>query len=233
MYAKKKNKEAEPEDDDDIVIDWARRPDICSDTVVYEDQVHDSARQQRAGGLRQMERGKRAVAGKEKVALDVDAETLCSFKGKLAYKACERLGFTLLASLIGILVFAEQFEAAFGLPGTVPDADWSKIPPLRMAQENLDELVRFGFLVAASQTVMRLASLFTIRKANGKHRLIVNGIPGNEVLGPPHYFRFFSPEDWVRRLRALGTFYGVSVDVKQHFNRLRWNKSSRIITRYM
>ena len=110
MNAKKKNTESKPEDDDDIVIDWARRPDICSDTVVYEDQVHDSAPQRRAGGARQMERRKREVK-KEKVELDVDAETLGSFKGKLAFQACERLGFTLLASLIGILVFGEHFEA--------------------------------------------------------------------------------------------------------------------------
>ena len=224
MFAESKIKEAKPEDDDDIVIDWARRPDISSDAVVYEEQVHESAPQRRACGARQMERRK-GHAINEKVELDVDADILGSFKGKLAYQACERLGYTLLASLIGILVFAEHFEAAFGLTGTVPDVDWTKSPPLRMARENVEELLRFGFLVAASQTVMRLASLFTILKPNGRHRLIVNGIPGNGALGPPHYFRFFSPEDWVRRLRSLGKFYAVSVDVKQHFNRLKWNKS--------
>ena len=51
----------------------------------------------------------------------------------------------------------------------------------------------------------------------------MNGIPGNEVLAPPHYFTFFTPESWVRRLRSLGKFFAVCVDIKGQYNRLRWN----------
>ena len=68
------------------------------------------------------------------------------------------------------------------MEGTLPETDWTKVPPLRMAEENVRELIRIGFLVAASQTIMRLASLFTIEKPNGKFRLIVNGVNGNEDL---------------------------------------------------
>ena len=85
-----------------------------------------------------------------------------------------------------------------------------------MAPGNIRELVGWEWLElsktafaatpmrAVELVAVRWASLFTLPKTNGKMRVITNGIPGNEALKRPPYFKFFSPEDVVARLRQLG-----------------------------
>ena len=69
-------------------------------------------------------------------------------------------------------------------------------------------------------SAIRFARLFSTPKSNGIHRTLLNGIPGNKALNPPPYFTFFSPEAIIRRLRAIGTFTGFTVDIRHCFYRI-------------
>ena len=117
----------------------------------------------------------------------------------------------------------DAFNETCTLHDTVPVQGRSREAPLRLSERARAQLVRAGYFIATSQQVIRYASFFLVAKSNGHWRGVVNGIPGNEVLAPPHYFTFFTPESWVRRLRALGKFFAVCVDIKGQYNRLRWN----------
>ena len=139
-----------------------------------------------------------------------------------------------LATILSVLVFEHEFsrqcEPVLSVePQKHPRTD-------RMNPRNLSELMDWGLLVdlmpedlstpeSRKEYVMkygavRFGSLFSVLKGNGKSRVILNGIPGNEVLNPPPYFRFFSPGDIVTRLMALGKFTGFTLDIKSHFYRL-------------
>lgn len=203
---------------DDIVIEWARKQDVFSDHVVYE-QLSGYVDVSQA--VRRGDHGTRR--GPETVVIDIDKETIGTFLEQDAVVQCRRLGFVLLEKILAILAHADAFQESCAIVGTLPVQGKSTEPQLRLSVENRQQLEDACYFIVATQQVMRYASFFLVAKSNGHWRGVINGIPGNEVLAPPHYFVFFTPETWVLRLRRLGSFYGVAVDIKGQYNRLRWN----------
>ena len=190
------------DDPDDIVIEWARKQDVFSDQVVYETNVTFGARDHQ-------DTRKPAETGEGEI--DIDEATLGSFREQEAVEECRRLRFLLLERILLILADGEVFDASCTLQDTVPVQGRSREAPIRLSERGRAQLFKAGYFIAATQQVIRYASFFLVAKSNGHWRGVVNGIPGNEVLAPPHYFTFFTSESWVRRLRALGKFFAVCV----------------------
>ena len=91
------------------------------------------------------------------------------------------------------MLFEElAFQSQCEIEGTIAAAS-RDTAQCRMATENLEQLLEWGWLEEASKglgvtadrcwklEVMRYAGLFTVPKANRKMRVISNGVPGNEV----------------------------------------------------
>ena len=76
---------------DDIVIEWARKQDVFSDQVVYEMDVSFGAR---GHGV------SRKHAETEDGVIDIDKDTLGSFREQEAVEECRRLGFVLLERIL-------------------------------------------------------------------------------------------------------------------------------------
>lgn len=205
---------------DDVVIEWARKQDVFSDQVVYEAPVTCAE-----AGASQLRNPAKKPRGPQTVTIDIDSDNLGSFREQEAVVECKRLGFVLIGRILSILSDGDVFTATCTLEDTEPVQGKSLEPPLRLSAENKAQLIEAGYFIDVSQLVMRYASFFLVAKANGHWRGVINGIPGNEVLAPPHYFTFFTPESWVRRLRGLGSFSSVAVDIKGQYNRLKWNST--------
>ena len=160
---------------------------------------------------------------------------VASFDLRVAYEGLKRNGFALLMAIVGVLVFEHEFMQRCEVKGTEPDRRPRKE---RMHPKNLSELMEWDFMAPLAPPgmkgseldaymsryhAMRFSSLFTVPKSSGTpppHRLVVNGIPGNEVLQRPPYFTFFSPACIVARLRALWRFTGFTVDIRHCFYRI-------------
>ena len=153
----------------------------------------------------------RGPLGPLKSSLSQAQATLGSFREQEAVEECRRLRFLLLERILLILADGEVFDTSCTLQDTVPVQGRSREAPIRLSERGRAQLFKAGYFIAATQQVIRYASFFLVAKSNGHWRGVVNGIPGNEVLAPPHYFTFFTPESWVRRLRALGKFFAVCV----------------------
>lgn len=186
--------------------------------------------------------GNAPAKSKDYVALDPLREpegpqVIGSFKLRVAWEGLKTNGFLLLAAIVAVLVFESEFKSQCEIEGTMPDRNPRKE---RMHPRNLSELMEEQFLVPLAPPnlkgaeleyfmsqyhAVRFSSLFTAPKSNGAHRLLLNGIPGNEVLQRPPYFTFFSPACIVSRLRALGSFTGFTVDIRHCFYRVPMHKS--------
>ena len=172
-----------------------------------------------------------------------DPNIIGSFKLALAFKRVSLMGYAILTSVLAIIATKDGFDAA-----CVPRGE--KIEPMRrprrdrMHPKNLQELADAGLLKGlVPQNLLgkdrwrertdflkrygavRFASLFTVPKSNKLNRVVCNGKPGNAVLNPPPYFRFFSPWDIVSRLIALGTFSAFTLDLKAWFYRIPMSQS--------
>ena len=82
---------------DDIVIEWARKQDVFSDHVVYE-QLSGYVDVSQA--VRRGDHGTRR--GPETVVIDIDKETIGTFLEQDAVVQCRRLGFVLLEKILAI-----------------------------------------------------------------------------------------------------------------------------------
>ena len=92
---------------DDIVIEWARKQDVFSDQVVYEIDVSFGAR-----GHGDTRKHAEAVDG----VIDIDQDTLGSFREQEAVEECRRLGLVLLERILLILADGDAFNEAFAPP---------------------------------------------------------------------------------------------------------------------
>lgn len=164
-----------------------------------------------------------------------DPDIIGSFLLKKATLAMRDLGHAFIFAVLAIVTWEASFVAACVPPDPVVREQRPRTD--RMHPRNLKEIEDAGLMedfVPAKlrrspeaikrflqiYAPVRFAALFTVPKANGRHRVVVNGIPGNEILNPPPYFKFFAPWDIVRRLRALGSFYAFTLDIKAWFYRI-------------
>ena len=119
----------------------------------------------------------------------------------MAHACLLERGLLYLVAVFAVLCDEEAFKRSCEIEGTEP-AVQAETRFCRMADLNLQQLVRWAWLqdsetalgVTAQRSftlvAMRYAGLFTVAKANGRMRVISNGVPGNEVLRRPPYFKF-------------------------------------------
>ena len=219
----------------------ATAPDVFSDFCTYEERTvgEEEEDDSERTDTEKFEASSREKMHSREVELDPlrdekGPKLVGSFREKVAHAAFTDRGMVYLASILSLLFCEAAFEKECELEGMVPEP-WKRCSS-RVAPGNIRELVGWEWLElsktafaatpmrAVELVAVRWASLFTLPKANGKMRVITNGIPGNEALKRPPYFKFFSPEDVVARLRQLGVFYSVSVDIRHHYHRLKMNR---------
>ena len=225
----------------DPLLAWAMCPDLFSEDCQYEETSAHPWPKNVPGAAPSATHptGSRATPARTKEYVTLDPlrepdgpQVIGTFRLRVAWEGLKLNGFLLLASIVAVLVLEEEFKSQCEIEGTIPE----KKPRMeRMNPKNLSELMEDKFLVplappnlrgAELQRFMseyhavRFSSLFTAPKSSGARRLLLNGIPGNEVLQAPPYFTFFSPACIVTRLRALGVFTGFTVDIRHCFYRL-------------
>ena len=229
---------------DEEIMDWARCPDHFSDWCVY-DRKRWRAKSTtppaativtpRHATPQSPEKGTKAYVTLDPLREPGGPKLVGSFSLGEACAGLRRNGYTFILLILSVLTDEEEFGRRVEIHGFEKENNPRKS---RMAPRNLTELMEYDFIVPAVPPDLTgtkraifiarygpvsFASLFTVPKSSGTpppHRIIVNGIPGNKLLQPPPYFTFFSPECIVRRLRALGVFFGFTVDIRHHFYRI-------------
>ena len=225
-------------DEHDVIIEWSQRPDVFSDRCLYEEGgvLRDKhwTRKHPTGGP---ERSTRDKTNPE-VVLDPLREKdgpklVGSYDAKRALASLTKNALTFMALIFSVLVDEQSFSRQCELKPPPAPTLYPRVD--RMAPKNVGDLADWDFVVPLAPpdlkgtalnvfmgrySAIRFARLFSAPKSNGIHRILLNGIPGNEALSPPPYFTFFSPEAIVRRLRALWSFTGFTVDIRHCFYRL-------------
>jgi len=224
---------------DEMFISWSKKADTFSDNVVYEEiAIRAQAHRQDVAPI--SDSTPRVPGHQPYVELDPlcpadDPNMICSFRLVQAAKKMMKLGYLFIFSVLHIMTSELEFTKVCIPPEPVEPETRPRRD--RMHPRNLKELEEAKLMedwmpedIRSSQrrTVqflnnyrpIRFAPLFTVVKSNGRHRVVVNGKPGNEVLNPPPYFTFFSPWDVVRRLRDLKTFFAFTLDIKAWFYRI-------------
>ena len=172
-------------------------------------------------------RGKKRPSLPDHPIVDIDpmeekgVNIIGTFRTVVARQNCKEIGLLFLAGLLTILLSDTVFTQRCVVPGT--QSRQGSAPSSRMAVTNIRELLGVGYLALLTQFPVRWANIFSLRKSNGKARVLLDGRNGNDCLVPPPYFTFFSPHQVVRRLQALGTFVAFTVDIRHHFHRIGIN----------
>jgi len=203
--------------DDDLLWDWAKAQDFSSSQNPYLEAVE--------------RRHFRNV--RPHFPLDpIDPDMIASFETARAIAATNRLGLQTVSTVLTAMVCAETFAELCVRIGPRPKPNLRVED--RVSNDDVGLLKEWRYLKAAPSMfreaaqlwmyVTSFAAMFTVPKP-GKNveRIIIDGREGNQSLKKSLYCCFPLPLDIVTKLRKLGRFTGVAVDIRHEYHRLPMN----------